>query len=286
MVKFPGLSPEEAYEMSNYLEDECTKIFVSPMRLEFENLFIVYLLENKKRYAGRVWSPKAGDEPTTVIKGLCVKRRDFPAIVQDGLSGILDILLNGGDDAPQRALDFIESILSNVATNQVSIEKLCITKELNQGMDKYKTPPPHLIVSRKMTERNPRDPPKAGDRVTYVVLQGNGNVSERAEDFLYARDTLGPTARFDLAYYATQLSSQCENMMTLSGKGPEFQTMSKKYIIAATLFIERQHKLSHFFAAASEEGARKKKTRLTAKAPQGASHKTQMSLQKWFVKKP
>lgn len=57
MVKFPKILPEKAHEMSKFLEEDCTKTFVPPMRLEYKNLFCIYLLENKKRYAGRVWSP-------------------------------------------------------------------------------------------------------------------------------------------------------------------------------------------------------------------------------------
>jgi len=288
MVKFPCMSPEQAHELSKFLEEECTKTFVPPMRLEYENLFSVYLLENKKRYAGKVWSPNIDETPTTVIKGLCVKRRDFPTIVQDGLNGILDILLGGGEGAPLKALEFIETILENLGTNQVAIEQLCITKELNRGIDAYKTPPPHLVVSRKMAERNPRDPPKSGDRITYVVLQGNGNVSEKAEDFVYARDQLGNNARFDLAYYATQLVSQCENMMVLAGMGAEFEALSKKYIMMANLFTQRQHKLSHFFATKQNDvGAEKKKPRIE-EVPAVAvesGKKKQTSLNNFFTKK-
>jgi len=126
-----------------------------------------------------------------------------------------------------------------------------------------------------MAERNPRDLPKSGDRITYVVLQGSGN----------ARDQLGNKARFDLAYYATQLVSQCENMMTLAGMGAEFETLSKKYVIMATLFTQKQHKLEHFFVATTENdgGAEKKRARIT-EVPRESIQK-QTSLSKWFVKK-
>jgi DNA polymerase elongation subunit (family B) len=136
-----------------------------------------------------------------------------------------------------------------------------------------------------MAERNPLQPPKAGDRITYVVLQGNGNVSEKAEDFMYVRDQLGATARFDLAYYATQLTSQCENMMVLAGMGAEFEALSKKYIMMATLFTQRQHKLSHFFATKQNDvGAENKKARIEEVKEIGDTKK-QTSLNNYFGKK-
>jgi hypothetical protein len=247
MLKFPEISPETANQLATFIEKECTQAFVPPMRLEFENLFSTYLLENKKRYAGRVWPTNE-----TVTKGLCNKRRDFPKIVQDGLSGILDILLQGGDDAPDRALVFVEEILQQIASNSVAIERLSITKELNKGIDKYKTPPPHLVVSQKMALRNPHDPPKSGDRITFVVMNGRGNISERVEEYDYIREQPTSTnAKLDLAYYAEQLVSQCKNMMTLCGKKNKFERLATNYINIAKLFCNNQKKLSVFFQPTS-----------------------------------
>lgn len=250
MVKFPGCRPEEAHALAKVVEAECTAAFVKPMRLEYENLFVTYLLENKKRYAGRVWSPSSspGDGGyQTVVKGLCVKRRDFPKIVQRGLSGILDVLLGGGEDAPERALAFIEGILDDIACQRVAPEDLCITKELNKTS--YKTPPPHLIVSQKMAARNPENPPKPGDRITFVVLCGRGNVSERVEEFAYVMGEMGGKARFDSEYYAEQLTSQCKNMLTLAGKGEAFAALTTKYVTDARLKCEGQSRLTAFFRA-------------------------------------
>ena len=295
MVKFPDLTPPEANELATFIERECTQTFTKPLRLEFENLFVTYLLENKKRYAGRVWSAVPGEKPVDVVKGLCVKRRDFPKIVQDGLSGILGILLEGGDDAPTQALAFIEKILEKIGTNQVSVEDLCITKELNKGIHAYKTPPPHLVVSRKMAQRNPHNPPKSGDRITFVVMYGKGNISDRAE----AYDHVVNTTKFDLEYYASQLASQCENMMTLCGQEAAFRRLVQKYTTMAKLYCDGQHKLSHFFspktttdvtaptaaAAAAAALVPDPDTKSNDEHKQPPKKKQQTSLHKWFAKK-
>ena len=274
MIKFPGISVEKANDIALFIEKECTAAFVPPMRLEFENMFSTYLLENKKRYAGLIW-------PTNqkVVKGLCVSRRDFPKIVQDGLSGILDILLQGGDDAPTKALEFVETILHQLSTNAVPIENLCITKELNRS--KYKSPPPHLIVSQKMASRNPHDPPKPGDRITFVVMHGKGNVSHRAEHYEYAKSLAN--AKFDLAYYAEQLVSQCENMMKLCGKKAEFERLAKKYINIANLYCNNQNKLSMFFQSSAQPSVKTNKKRNTP--PTSPRKKQQLSLTTFFTKK-
>lgn len=276
MVKFPKISTEKANDLALFIEKECTAAFVPPMRLEFENMFSTYLLEQKKRYAGRVWPTNE-----TVVKGLCTKRRDFPKIVQDALSGILDILLQGGDDAPTKALEFIETILQQLSTNAVSIQNLAITKELNRS--KYKTPPPHLIVSQKMASRNPNDPPRTGDRITFVVMHGKGNVSERAEEYEYVKSLAN--AKFDLAYYAEQVVSQCENMMALCDKKNEFERLAKKYINIANLYCDNQNKISVFFQPTPSVPSIPQQTTTISKKRDLPIPKKQTSLKKFFVQK-
>jgi hypothetical protein len=76
-------------------------------------------------------------------------------------------------------------------------------------------------------------------------------------------------------------------MMVLAGMGAEFAAVSKKYIMMATLFTQRQHKLSHFFATKENDGgAENKKARVTEIVPAvESSNKKQTNLDKWFVKK-
>lgn len=297
MVKFPGQDPANAAALAKLIETECTQAFPEPMRLEFENLFATYMLLTKKRYGGKTWTE--GGASKVVIKGLSTQRRDFPKIVQEGIRGVLDILLEGqGTDAPSLALDFLENALRGIATNAVALEELSITKELNKSH--YKTPPPHLVVARKMKARNPHDPPKPGDRIRFVVLYGKGNVSERAEEFEFVRDHM-KDAKPDLEYYADQLCSQCEDLLRLSGQGLKFETVRHKYVTMAKLHCEGQPKLSRFFrvttavaASFAAPGAKRAPTAAEIESESGASAaapsktqapRKQASLDTWFRKK-
>jgi len=55
----------------------------------------------------------------------------------------------------------------------------------------------------------------------------------------------------------------------------------------ATLFTQRQHKISHFFVATTENdgGAEKKKPKIAEVVPIANNNKTQSSLNTYFVKK-
>ena len=281
MVKFPGLNADEATKLAHCIETSCTEAFPRPMRLEFENLFCTYLLENKKRYAGRIHGPGG----KTVIKGLSTQRRDFPSVVQLGLQGVLDRLLDGGENSVDLALRHVESVLSELATNAVPWEALCITKELQKH--EYKTPPPHLVVAQKMRKRNPQDPPKTGDRISFVVLHGKGNVSDRAEDFHVARSLSPHDTNPDLVYYIEQLCSQCQHLMDLCDRHTTFENLRQKYVIMARLLCEKQSKLSTFFKPAPlvQAGKHKRIGNGDDVSKSVEKRKRQSSLNSFFAKK-
>lgn len=69
-----------------------SKLFVAPIKLEFEKIYHPYLLMNKKRYAGMYWTNP--DKPDKMdCKGIETVRRDNCGLVQNIVQGTLDRLL-------------------------------------------------------------------------------------------------------------------------------------------------------------------------------------------------
>jgi DNA polymerase delta subunit 1 len=69
MVKFGTKTVEETFPLALEAAEQCSKIFPSPILLEFEKVYFPYLLMNKKRYAGLMWTnPDKFDKMDT--KGL------------------------------------------------------------------------------------------------------------------------------------------------------------------------------------------------------------------------
>ena len=56
MVKFGVQTVEEAMPLATKAADEVSNIFPPPIKLEFEKVYFPYLLMNKKRYAGLLWT--------------------------------------------------------------------------------------------------------------------------------------------------------------------------------------------------------------------------------------
>jgi DNA polymerase elongation subunit (family B) len=209
MVMFPGISPAEASHYADLISKQVTEqVFAPPMELENEELMMPCLFLTKKRYAGL-----AGGGTKLIIKGISTQRRDYPKIVQHAMQTVLDALLRSTDgNGTQRALDSISSVMEKISCGRIDMEDLVVVKEINK-MD-YKSLPPHVVVARKITKRNPERALKAGDRVAFVVARGtapNQKVAERGEDPEYMkRHGLIP----DFGYYAQLAGQQVMDLFT------------------------------------------------------------------------
>jgi DNA polymerase delta subunit 1 len=92
MVKFGPPSVEDAMPLAMRAAQEVSSIFPSPIKLEFEKVYFPYLLMNKKRYAGLLWtSPDRYDKMDT--KGLETVRRDNCLLVRRVVDTVLKKIL-------------------------------------------------------------------------------------------------------------------------------------------------------------------------------------------------
>lgn len=81
MVKFGVPTIEEAMKLGKEAADYVTQYFVQPIKLEFEKVYCPYLLMNKKRYAGLLWTkPEKFDKLDA--KGIETVRRDNCGLVR------------------------------------------------------------------------------------------------------------------------------------------------------------------------------------------------------------
>lgn len=81
MVNFGAPTVEESMPLAKVAADEVSAIFPKPIKLEFEKVYFPYLLMNKKRYAGLLWTnPDKYDKMDA--KGLETVRRDNCLLVR------------------------------------------------------------------------------------------------------------------------------------------------------------------------------------------------------------
>lgn len=219
MVKFGPESVEETFPLAIEAADKCSEIFPDPILLEFEKVYYPYLLMNKKRYAGLMWTkPDKYDYMDT--KGLETVRRDNCALVREVIQTSLDTILIKQD--VQGAINFVKSRISDLLQNKMDISQLVITKSLNKGAEyalgiggkkeDYKVKQAHVELAARMKKRDAGSAPQMGDRVPYVIITGAKGAAtyEKGEDPIYVLEN---NIAIDSKWYLTnQLSKPLQRI--------------------------------------------------------------------------
>jgi len=215
---------------------QCTKLFKAPNDLELEKVYCPYFLYSKKRYAAKMYEGMANKDGTPIlkadgtqlvaftkvdIKGLQVVRRDSSPFVRETLKKLLDMMLESSD--PRPVIAFARQASEALSTGKVSADKLMMSKQLGSeykvGRDGV-VAQPHVAVRDKIRARAPGSEPQQGDRVAFVVVQGQGKLYEKAEDPAWVKEK---GILLDYQYYfLNQLKKPiCDLLEPLVGTNPE-----------------------------------------------------------------
>jgi DNA polymerase delta subunit 1 len=204
MVEFDvqGRKGQEAidysWEQGEMAAEQCTKLFKAPNDLELEKVYCPYFLYSKKRYAAKMYEKnKVGEIAFKKIdvKGLQVVRRDSCPFVRETLKKLLEMVLESSD--PNPVITAAREAAKTLIQGNVPIEKLLMSKQL---ASEYKVPMPHVTVRDKIRARAPGSEPQQGDRVSFVIVKGDGKMYEKAEDPAWVSEKNVP---LDFQYYFT-----------------------------------------------------------------------------------
>lgn len=197
MVKFGVKTVDEAMKLGLEAADEITKLFINPVKLEFEKVYFPFLLMNKKRYAGLYWTnPKKYDKLDA--KGIETVRRDNCQLVRTVVSTVLkQIIIERSVD---KATAYVKRCIADLLQNKMDISMLVISKGLGKRLSDCKAKMPHTELARRLEKRDPATAPRVGDRVQYVITQGakGARAYEKSEDPVYVLENNIP---IDTAYY-------------------------------------------------------------------------------------
>ncbi|CRG99029.1 DNA polymerase delta catalytic subunit, putative [Plasmodium relictum] len=185
MVKFGTNSIEEAMRLGRDAAERISKEFLAPIKLEFEKVYCPYLLLNKKRYAGLLYTNPLNHDKMD-CKGIETVRRDFCILIQQMMETILNKLLI--EKNLNSAIEYTKSKIRELLTNNIDMSLLVVTKSL--GKTDYETRLPHVELAKKLKQRDSSTAPNVGDRVSYIIVKGTKGQAqyERAEDPLYVLD--------------------------------------------------------------------------------------------------
>merc|ERR1719460_3233742 len=184
-VKFGTNNVVESMRLGEEAAAAVSKIFISPVKLEFEKVYFPFLLMNKKRYAGLYWTNSAKWDKLDTT-GIETVRRDNCQLAADVLDTCLKNILI--DQSIEKAVAYVQRTISDLLQNKVDLSLLVVSKQL--AKETYDVRMPHVELAEKMRKRDPGTAPVLGDRVPYVIIRGSKGAKayERAEDPLYVLD--------------------------------------------------------------------------------------------------
>jgi DNA polymerase elongation subunit (family B) len=159
----------ESIEMGKEAAQAATKsLFKDPINLEYEKVYCPLLLLSKKRYIGRLYSSNPDVPDKLDNKGVVLKRRDNFELLKTTYQTMIDIFLEEGKNGLDKVVEYINKIIKNLINDQIDIDTVIIAKALRGN---YKNPNiPHVVLAKKLAERDPGNAPKSNDRIPYVFI--------------------------------------------------------------------------------------------------------------------
>ncbi|XP_064480973.1 DNA polymerase delta catalytic subunit-like isoform X2 [Ornithodoros turicata] len=197
MIQFGVDTLPEAMRMGKEAAEYVTSKFIRPINLEFEKVYFPYLLINKKRYAGLLYTkPETYDKMD--CKGIETVRRDNCPLVANLINTCLEKILIEND--PNGAVDFAKQTIADLLCNRVDISQLVITKELTKNDGEYAAKQAHVELANRMRKRDAGSAPNLGDRVPYVIIAAAKGTAAylKSEDPIYVLENNIP---IDTQYY-------------------------------------------------------------------------------------
>lgn len=204
MVDFNESDLGRVFEMSREISAFVSSKFVKPVALEFEKVYYPYLLINKKRYAGLLYSNP--DKPSKIdTKGIETVRRDNCGLVKNVVETVLERILHERD--VESAQQFVRDVVRDLYLGRTDLSLLVISKSLTKTGDKYGSKQAHVELAEKLRKRDENTAPVLGDRIPYVIVNKGKKVAayEKSEDPVYVLEHNLP---IDTEYYIEQQLSK------------------------------------------------------------------------------
>lgn len=201
---------QRAIDLSNEACGLCNKLLVKPNKLEFENVYLPYLLcaDVKKRYAGPFWE-NAENYSRIKRRGLESERRDNPLLVKETQLGVLDDIVLGMD--PEAALRRVKRAIVDMRSGEMDLSKFVMSQTLKKRAYDYKNHQPHAELDKRSGYKY-----DIGDRVPYIVVQ-KGKEKWRKQVFFRAEspiDVLQYNMQPDLDFYMDRLAGSMKRIMS------------------------------------------------------------------------
>ncbi|KAJ4484682.1 hypothetical protein C8J55DRAFT_26384 [Lentinula edodes] len=203
-IYMQGKTREQAFRIGHEIADAVTALNPAPVKLKFEKVYHPCVLMAKKRYVGFKYENVDDKEPVFEAKGIETVRRDGIVAQQKMTENCLKILFRTQDLS--KVEEYCYDSWTKILENRAPVQDFIFAKEVKMGTYSDKgPPPPGVAVAAKRTLLDPGDEPQYGERVPYVIAQGEpgSKLVDRATDPLeFLRN---PHTQLDATYYISRV---------------------------------------------------------------------------------
>ncbi|KAI5169103.1 DNA polymerase delta subunit 1 [Pancytospora epiphaga] len=186
----------EIFSVAKDISKLVTDSFEKPISLEFEKVYCPYLLMNKKRYAGLIYTTL--EKPDRIdMKGIETVRRDNCELVKNVIQTCLDKILIEKD--VEGAIRYVKETVRKIYTERIDLSQLVISKTYTKS--NYTSKQAHTELVEKLRKRGAHV--GIGDRIPYVMVKRDKKSLgyEKSEDPVYVLENSLP---IDKEYYIEQ----------------------------------------------------------------------------------
>tara|TARA_B110000008_G_C16978172_1_gene567032 strand:+ start:6800 stop:9904 length:3105 start_codon:yes stop_codon:yes gene_type:complete len=164
----PEATVKRAEEIGREMGEYVDAHFLRPVELEFEKVYLPFMLIKKKRYCGKKYEE---GHVKIDMKGLECVRRDFCPLLVKTQKEMLTVLMNTMD--VDQACKVVSKAMQDLALCKVPLEMLTMSKKLSRSPSDYKVMAAHVNLAVRINkERGEQHGFVAGDRVPYVIAKG------------------------------------------------------------------------------------------------------------------
>ncbi|KAL5288058.1 REV3L family protein [Megaselia abdita] len=170
-VLLPGRSKDEAFLIGEEIAEAVTKENPFPVKLKMEKVYLPCILQTKKRYVGFMYETVDQKEPVYEAKGIETVRRDGCPAVAKMLEKVLRILFETKDVSLVKS--YVCRQFTKLLSGKANLQDLIFAKEF-RGVNGYKPTAcvPALEMTRQWVQSDPRNIPRRGERVPFIVTNG------------------------------------------------------------------------------------------------------------------
>lgn len=155
-----------AWNWGEQCADAVTAALGNGIVLECEKVYLPYLIQRKKHYAGIKYEGPPPFKPCRQVRGLEMVKRSTSEFVRRAQTRVIDRLLDTRDE--RAGLEMLVSYVEQLATGKVAVADLTTSAKLKR--EYAGKPPAHWQVNQRRHERTPGAEYKAGDRVPMVAV--------------------------------------------------------------------------------------------------------------------